>query len=167
MDAKTFAINCHTKVNQMYHDKPYSFHLTMVAEIAERFIHLIPKEDREDVIAGCWVHDVIEDTGKTYNDVLKATNEIVAEYAYTLTNEKGRTRKERENSKYYRGIAAYRHATFIKLCDRYANMKYSKESGSSMYKKYVEEMRDFRLYLKDIHYSELWDALEELSNFKN
>jgi len=162
-DVKTFAINCHTAINQMYHDKSYSFHLGMVVEIAERFIHLIPKKDREDVIAGCWVHDVIEDTGKTYNDVKKATNETVAEYAYALTNEKGRTRKERANAKYYFGISAYKHATFIKLCDRYANMKFSKDSGHSMYNKYVEEMRDFRLYLKDARYGELWDALEELA----
>lgn len=29
IDAKTFAIQCHTAVNQRYHDKPYTFHLEM------------------------------------------------------------------------------------------------------------------------------------------
>lgn len=164
MDAKTFAIQCHRDVNQKYRDLPYEYHLLMVVRIALKFIHLIPEEDQKDVIDGCWVHDVIEDTGKTYNDVKRATNEAVAEYAYALTNEKGKTRKERANEKYYRGIHEYKHATFIKLCDRYANMEFSYKNGDSMYKKYVEEMKDFQLFLKDERYGDLWKALEELAN---
>ena len=78
MDAKTFAIQCHRDVNQKYRDLPYEYHLLMVVRIALKFIHLIPEEDQKDVIDGCWVHDVIEDTGKTYNDVKRATNEAVA-----------------------------------------------------------------------------------------
>jgi len=164
IDVKIYAINCHTAVNQMYDDKSYSFHLGMVVEIAERFIHLIPEKDREDVIAGCWVHDVIEDTGKTYNDVKKATNETIAEYAYALTNEKGRNREARANHGYYAGIDQYKHATFIKLCDRYANMKYSKDHGSSMFKTYQKEMDMFIWHLKGLKYEELWIALETLAN---
>lgn len=162
-DVITYAKKCHSDRNQFYHDKPYMYHLQMVVKIAEKFIHLIPEEDREDVIAGCWVHDVIEDTGQTYNDVKKATNEVIAEYAYALTNEKGRTRKDRANAKYYIGIRDYKHATFIKLCDRYANMFYSCQTGHSMFKKYVEEMVDFYQYLYDGRYEELWEALHELA----
>jgi len=33
-----------------------------------------------------------------------------------------------------------------------------------MYKKYVEEMKDFQLFLKDERYGDLWKALEELAN---
>jgi (p)ppGpp synthase/HD superfamily hydrolase len=164
VDVKTYAISCHRDVNQRYQDKPYEFHLKMVVEIAERFIHLIPEKDREDVIAGCWVHDVIEDTGKTYNDVKKATNETIAEYAFALTNEKGRNREERANHAYYSGIDRYKHATFIKLCDRYANMKYSKDTGSTMFKMYQKEMDSFAWHLKSHKYEELWTALETLAN---
>ena len=163
VDPKTYAISCHRDVNQRYHDQPYEFHLKMVVEIAERFIHLIPEEDREDVIAGCWVHDIIEDTGKTYNDVKRATNETIAEYAYALTSEKGRNREERANHAYYAGIDRYKHATFIKLCDRYANMKYSKDNGSSMFKTYQKEMDSFIWHLKGHKYEELWTALEALA----
>lgn len=162
-DIKYFAIACHESINQKYHDKNYAFHLYMVVNIAENFIRLIQKEDRDEVIAGCWVHDVIEDTGKTYNDVKKATNETIAEYAYALTNEKGRTRKDRANERYYKGIREYKHATFIKLCDRYANMKYSKESKSHMFDTYVKEMNDFKKYLYDERYQELWNELEKLT----
>jgi (p)ppGpp synthase/HD superfamily hydrolase len=134
--AKEFAHEQHARVNQMYHDKPYVWHLDMVVEVAVHYIHLIPEEDREEVMAGCRVHDTIEDTGITYNDVKKATNEVVAEYAFALQNEKGRTRKERAPAKYYEEMKAYKHAAFIKLCDRLANAKFSQSVGSKMYKTY-------------------------------
>jgi len=157
--ARLYAKKAHTDVNQKYHDQSYVYHLQMVVTIAHQYIDLIPEEDKDEVIAGCWVHDVIEDTGQTYNDVKRNTNEVVAEYAYALTNEKGRTRKDRANKKYYKGIKEYKHAIFIKLCDRFANSKYSKEHGSSMFKQYQKEMHFFKLHLYDMRYQILWDDL--------
>lgn len=159
--AKDYALKMHKDVNQMYHDKPYSHHLNMVFDIACQYASLIPKEDLYEVLAGCWVHDIIEDARQTYNDVKKNTNEAVAEYAYALTNEKGRTRKERANYKYYAGIREYKHAVFIKLCDRFANAQYSKEHGSSMFKQYQSEHDEFKACLYDGRYQRLWDDLEK------
>ncbi|WP_298473442.1 hypothetical protein [uncultured Maribacter sp.] len=62
----------------------------------------------------CWVHDIIEDARETYIDVLENTNVTIAELAYALTNEKGRTRKERANDAYYRGIQKTPNASFVK-----------------------------------------------------
>ena len=158
-----YACKMHDKINQLYDNKyPYRHHLTMVVVFAEKFIHLIPKKDRDTVIAGCWAHDLIEDAGVSYNDVLKHTNEIVAEYSYALSNEKGRTRKERANDNYYKGIKDYKHATYIKLCDRIANVSYGKERGSNQFNMYKKEQPNFKEKLFDERYKEVWDYLDNL-----
>ncbi len=159
--AREYAIQCHTSTNHFY-DKihPYSFHLKMVVSAAEKFIHLIPEHEKENVIAACWLHDVIEDCRQTYNDVKNHTNEKVADLVYALTNEKGRNREERANAKYYKGIQQIPYAPFIKLCDRIANFQYSKSEGSPMYGKYKREMPDFVKKVSCHLYIEMLELLE-------
>lgn len=160
---KAYAIAKHKEVNQKYDAHPYSYHLNMVYQAALQFIEGIPAEDRETVLAACWVHDIIEDARETYNDVKAQTNTTIADLAYALTNEKGRTRAERANDKYYKGIRNTKYASFIKFCDRIANVTYSKTNGSTKmfenYKKenpnfvtniYVEECEAICKYLNDL-----------------
>ena len=160
--AELYANSCHTETNHKYDDQPYSVHLKMVVATAKDYIHLIPEDERESILAGCWVHDVIEDCRQTYNDVKVATNETVAELAYALTNEKGKVRKERANDKYYEGIRNTPYATFIKLCDRIANVTYSINCGSNMSGVYAKENQEFVNRLFDKKYQELFDHLEKL-----
>lgn len=161
--AQSYATKRHYEVNHHYDDKPYEHHLKMVVDVAKRYIYLIPKNKREAVIAGCWVHDIIEDARETYNDVKDELGIEVAEFAYALTNEKGKTRTERANDKYYEGIRNTPFATFIKLCDRIANFEYSIEGGSRMAKVYKKENENFceKLYKED--YKEMIDHLKHLS----
>lgn len=158
---KEYAFNCHTNVNQFYDDKPYSYHLEMVYEFAKKFIHLI-KENQNLVLASCYVHDVIEDTRQTYNDVKDECGIEIAEIAYALTNEKGKNRKERANEKYYVGIINTPYARFIKICDRLANISYSKSKNSSMLNKYRKESQDFKNYLYIEEYDEMFRELDNL-----
>jgi hypothetical protein len=161
--AKDYAIRRHREVNHHYNALyPYAFHLQMTVDVANLFIYLIPEKDREDVIGGCWVHDIIEDARETYNNVLKMTNKTIAEYAYRCTNEKGRTRKERSNKKYYDGISEYKHATFVKLCDRIANITFSINEKSSMISMYREEYEYFKENLYDGRFQEMWEHLDKL-----
>lgn len=155
-----YATDRHQKVNHKYGDKPYTFHLNMVYEVAQKFSYLVPEAERENVYCGCWVHDIIEDARETYNDVLVNTNRTVAELAYALTNEKGRTRAERANDTYYQGIRDTPNATFIKLCDRIANVTHSKEQGASMLDKYRKENPEF---IKKLYRSELKDLIEHIA----
>ena len=67
--SKEFAEYHHNGTNHKYDGKPYTYHLSMVVEVAERFIHLIPVNKRDAVLAACWCHDTIEDCRVTYNDV--------------------------------------------------------------------------------------------------
>lgn len=146
--AKLYAANCHASVNQTYDGHPYTLHLNIGDEAVDKFIHLIPKEDQMMVKAAFQTHDVIEDTRQTHSDVKKALNERIADLAYALTNEKGKTRKERANAKYYKGIRNTEYATFLKVCDRIANLRYSMLTNSSMASKYAAEHDMFKKSLK-------------------
>jgi len=138
--ALSWAIAKHKEVNHFYDGKAYEYHLWMVHDTAKMFLHLVPKEYHEAVLATCWLHDTIEDCRVTYNDIKKEFGFEIAEMVYALTNEKGRNRKERANEKYYEGVKDTLYAAFVKICDRIANVKHSFETGSSMFDKYMEEM---------------------------
>jgi (p)ppGpp synthase/HD superfamily hydrolase len=161
--ARKHSIEAHRAVNHYYDGSlDYQVHLDMAVHFAKLFIHLIPEKDRKSVIAGVYEHDTIEDCGLTYNDVKKVTNEMVAELAYACTNEKGRNRAERANDKYYEGIRNTKYATFVKLCDRLANVKYSTNGGSRMADLYRRENDHFKSMLYTGEYYEMWDLLDEL-----
>lgn len=160
--ARNHAIKAHEAVNHLYDGEPYSVHLDMAAKNAVRFSYLIPKNDFYNVIAGVYEHDTLEDTNLTYNDVKTATNETVAELAYACTNEKGRNRKERANDKYYEGIRNTKYATFVKLCDRIANVQASVEKNSRMLNLYKKEHEHFKEMLYTDEYKDMWDYLETI-----
>lgn len=174
---KKFVIAAHKSINQKYGNHDYDYHLEMAVNFGYMFIHLIPEEDREDVIAAIWSHDIIEDVSSvTFNDLKKVTNHRIALLAYACTNEKGKTRAERANNKYYRGIKYTKYATFVKLCDRMANMHHSHTTKSRMLEMYRKEHDHFKrklqpnfltkLYFKHIKkepdYTEMWNYLETI-----
>jgi (p)ppGpp synthase/HD superfamily hydrolase len=140
----------HNSTNHMYDTYlPYEFHLRMIAHVAKQKIHLISDSNdgeeslRDSVILAAWGHDLIEDTRVSYNDVKMNLGFIAAEIIYAVTNEKGKNRKERANDKYYEGIRNTPGAVFVKLCDRIANVQYSKMTGSRMFEMYMKENRNF------------------------
>ncbi len=149
--AKNIATQAHADVNHLYDHFPYEVHLGYVVTTAQRYGYLLPNRDYDKVIAACWLHDTLEDTRLTYNDICSAfgdqfdSNLIheVAEIVFALTNNKGRNRKERANAAYYEGIRKTPFATFVKLCDRIANVSYSKMFGSKMLSMYRRENADF------------------------
>jgi (p)ppGpp synthase/HD superfamily hydrolase len=162
--AKNYAVECHRSTNHLYDDGPYEVHLTHVSSIAKRpqFLELIPETDREMVVAACWAHDTIEDTRQTYNDVKKVLGLDVAEIVYALTNEKGRTRKDRASAVYYEGIRNTPYAVFVKLCDRIANVEHSKSKGSRMFEVYGRETPDFIDSIYDAKYELMFAYLRSI-----
>ena len=165
--ARNYAIECHRKANHFYGDLPYEYHLQMAYDQALRYIHLIPEEWQAEVLAGIWVHDVIEDARQTYNNVLEATSYLTAEFSYALSNDKGKTRKERAGEKYYSGIRALPFADYLKICDRLANVTHGVLTGGSMAKGYKKENPDFRSNIDRAEetgrdYTEMWNALDLL-----
>ena len=139
----SFAINSHAEVNHLYDGFPYSVHLSMVAMFAQKYVNKLPSEIQSDILDACWLHDTIKDCRLTYHDILLVSNKQVANIVYALTNEKGKNRNERANEKYYNGICEVAFASFVKLCDRLANVKYSCDTRSSMFRKYKNENYKF------------------------
>lgn len=139
------ASNIHESVNHKYDSFKYGYHLKKVTDNVDKFKNLIPEIDYLTVwVAGAW-HDTIEDCRLTPNDVKEQTNEDVMLLVYALTNEKGLTRKDRANQKYYDGLIATKngYGVFLKLCDRIANVEYSKTKESKMFKVYKNENDHF------------------------
>ena len=149
----------HDSVNQFYDgDKPYGYHLDMVAKEVYAYGHLVlvGEADLLPLFMGAWFHDSIEDARVSYNDVKKIalkfglTKEqafLASEIVYALTNEKGRNRKERAGKRYYEGIRNTPYAPFVKMCDRMANIRYScgcyNMGNLRMAKVYEDEMPYF------------------------
>jgi (p)ppGpp synthase/HD superfamily hydrolase len=158
--AREHAFKAHEAVNHLYNGEPYKVHLIMAQVAAHNFAYLIPEEDIDDVVAGVLEHDTIEDCGVVYADLKKATNERVAELVYACTNEKGRTRAERANDKYYEGIRNTKYATFVKLCDRIANVLYSLEVKNKMIEMYKKEHKHFKSMLYSVEYDDMWKYLD-------
>lgn len=165
---KEWAVAQHERVNQTYGDGyPYKLHLNWVAAVARQFIcpQTIFRNDAEVrvVINACYLHDVIEDTGVSFNDVKDECGAMLANIAFALTNEKGKTRAERANDKYYKGIRAVKFADYVKLADRIANMEYNLKFGGSMLKKYRAEREEFIIKLEVRHkYPAMVEYLETL-----
>ena len=114
-------------------------------------------------MAAARTHDLIEDTRQTYNDVKKVCGDKVAEITFALTNEKGRTRKDRANDKYYEDIRNTPFATFVKVCDRLANAYYSKITPTStMLSAYRKEEENFKKALYKEELKEMFDELHEI-----
>lgn len=146
-----WCIEKHTQTNHFYDTYlPYEFHLRMVVNVAKDYIKLCDKNEdgdvdeiRDTIILACWGHDLIEDTRTSYNDVKEVLGEDVANIVYAVSNEKGKTRKERANKNYYDGIRSTPGAVFVKLCDRIANVQYSKMTKSRMFEMYKKENNNF------------------------
>lgn len=112
---------------------------------------------------GVWLHDLLEDSWRiSYNDLKSKYGTKVAEIVFLVTEEKGRTRSERHNHKYFTGIASMDEAILVKLCDNLANVIFSCYSGFGMYKKYKSEYSTFKSYLYKEEFRAMFDLLEEI-----
>ena len=164
MNMIQWCLDKHAETNH-YYDKylPYSFHLRMVDTVGQEYKHLL--DDKYDYFEGkeeahmrrgdnfislrtaclraVYGHDLIEDCRVSYNDCKSVLGQAAADIIYAVTNEKGKTRSERANDKYYEGIVATPGAVFVKLCDRIANVQYGILTKSRMTEMYKKENANF------------------------
>ena len=166
--AREFGPNLHAERNLRYGDYAYTIHLQTVANFGKYFRHLlqISTDQAYEVEAALWLHDTIEDCGINYQKIKTLFNENVAEYVWSVTGF-GRNRVER-NASVEERIKGKIIPTYIKLCDKLANMVFSKylDSNSGMYEKYVAEWSSFKekYYLPDL--KEMFDYVDNLIDLK-
>ena len=170
--AKKFVAEKHLKPSdeQRYGGKPYTFHTGMVADNAVRFLYYIEEENKENVVVAAHGHDLLEDTDTTQKDLVRIFNKTVADIIFRVTDERGFDKKEML-FKTLPKIWQSHLATYVKLCDRMANGRNSKDgdSGKSkkMYIKYRETYSVFRYALKTDNFGDMWDELDEIFEWKD
>lgn len=155
---KAFLLAEQAHHGQQYGLYPYSYHLKQVAEVAEE----IGFDD--EIVIACLLHDILEDTHLSYNDIKKEFGEDIAELVYAVTDELGRNRKERKERTYPK-IKGNPKAIAVKLCDRIANVREAKisfnksfgSSDSKMYKLYKQEHLEF--------YDTLYDSGDDFNGY--
>jgi len=142
--SRDFAIQAHS--NQMYGDKPYSVHLENVVEVLQRFKML---DEYPELEAAGWLHDTIEDCHINFTDIRKEFGTDIAEIVYCVTDELGRSRRER-HMKTYPKTAGNKRAVILKFADRIANVEYSITTKNfKKFQMYYKEFPIFSGFFKD------------------
>lgn len=120
---------------QQYGGRPYDTHLLAVADVLRDCGY----GDDAALMSAASLHDTIEDTDATYDQVTRLFGTRVADIVDAVSDPDGATRAEKKAAAYPR-IRAIDDAVRVKLADRIANV----ESGGPSSAKYRGEQEAFR-----------------------
>ncbi len=161
-EAQIFAENAHGL--QKYDEFFYIKHLKDVYSILVDFGYSPNTKDGLILLVAAYLHDILEDCAVSYSDLKKRFGFDVAETVYCMTDEMGRTRKEKKE-KTYPKIRSNLLSITLKLADRIANFKHSlsKADAPSILEMYVKENENFQQQLRiHNHIPEMWEYLDSL-----
>ena len=114
----------------------------------------------DEVLAAAWLHDIIEDTETTLDEISERFGDSVEEVVSLLTDKGGRNRMER-HLRTYHAIRQDNDATLIKLCDRRHNHARSIKHGEHWMAMYRDEYVYFKFALWTPHrFKALWEELD-------
>jgi (p)ppGpp synthase/HD superfamily hydrolase len=118
------------------------------------------------LLAAAWLHDTVEDTTVTIEDIRQEFGDDIADLVWRLTDEPGKNRKERHFLTHQK-IRGRAEAVCVKLADRIANMEASIEQRSHLRGMYRHEHSAFRehLYLPG-EWEDIWTYLDALMERK-
>jgi (p)ppGpp synthase/HD superfamily hydrolase len=143
-----------------YGNGPYTDHLQMVVGILTQHGFGTPK-----FLAAGWLHDDLEDTATTLEQLQKEFGNDVAEIVFAVTDEPGKNRRER-HAKTFPKIQAVPGAVIIKLADRIANVESSWRTRDAKLFMYRNEYGEFREALRREAASRtvlaMWERLDKL-----
>jgi len=130
--AKTLATLAHQ--NQKYGDEPYTYHLNDVVLNVVKYLPHSYELFLDELLSIAWLHDIVEDTWLTINDLQDFVfndNVVGAVDLLTDSNNPNRTQRKVEwvskmkiyNITYPPCDDAYFMASYVKLCDRLSNIQ--------------------------------------------
>jgi guanosine-3',5'-bis(diphosphate) 3'-pyrophosphohydrolase len=155
--ARSFAVAAHD--TQTYGVHPYSFHLDEVAALAAPY--------GEEAVVVAYLHDVVEDTETTIEQIEAEFGMRVASCVMLLSDVPGATRKERK-AKTYAKLAAVHGpdelALLVKAADRLANVRACiRDRKLGLWQMYQGEHQAFRTAAYRSGLCEpLWSELNKL-----
>ena len=135
---KEIARKQYNDANCRYGDNEYIYHIDMVVDILINHNVFNKSEDTNDTLVAALYHDSMEDAKQTYNDILKITGKNVADIVLGVTDVPAENRLMKHLLTMGKTVRDHR-AIILKMCDILANATFSKQTGSSMYMKYVFE----------------------------
>jgi len=165
-----YAEKCYDDANCRYGDGSYMIHIRMVVDFITKHGDVFKTvKDGIDTIGAAYCHDLIEDAKQTYNDICKIAGKDVADITLGVTDVPAENRLMKHLLTMGKTVKDYR-SIILKMADIYCNAKYSKESGNSMYTKYVAEYKYRRpifgtalmWYRNDINEKALLEMFREL-----
>lgn len=171
MKAQRMAYEAHAA--QKYGGRPYVLHLYDTALILAEFgfsPYMAENRERHDLecaAIAAFLHDIVEDSDLSYEDIRKEFGDDIADIVWAVTDEPGKNRKERHDKTYPKIRADWR-ATAVKLADRIANTRNCLNENPRLLGMYVREWPEFKQALAgeadDRHpgIRAMWEHLESL-----
>jgi len=155
--AAAFAAGAHA--GQLYGDKRYVAHLEQTQNILMRFGFTQP-----EMLAVAWLHDTLEDCDVSVDDLAFFFGANLAVLIFAVTDEPGRSRKERKAATYPKIRKYGADAVCLKLADRIAKVEASIQGNVSLLQMYQKEWEEFyaALYAHEDGLEEMWKYLEQL-----
>lgn len=161
--AAAFAVNAHKGVARKGKGYPYSLHVMEAATIVATMT------DDPEMIAAAFLHDVIEDTDYTYEDLLKEFGKRVADFVMSESDAPGDgsrsdSWRERKIQTMNRLANSSREVKIIAMGDKLSNMRAIwrdyQEQGDSLWQIFNVKERSAHEW----HYRTLATCLSELSD---
>ena len=161
-----FAAKKHAERGYTYGDKDYSYHTYGVAGYVRKYSYLLPPHiDPDDVERAAHGHDLYEDCGMTYNDLISVGFGVnAAKMILAVSDVPGEDRIE----KMYLTLPKVRReglgAILLKMSDRAFNAS----QDGSMKKTYKKEYHIVKYILESRTrevFAPFWEELDELHGF--
>jgi guanosine-3',5'-bis(diphosphate) 3'-pyrophosphohydrolase len=150
--AAAYAAQKHRDQKRKYTGEPYVHHPMAVAEIVRGVAHT------PEMLAAAWLHDTLEDTATTYEDLYREFGPVVARLVSELTDvskpSDGNRAKRKTLDREHLAIASPPAKT-IKLADMIDNTKSIVANDKKFARTYLEEKRQLLPRLREGD-SKLW-----------
>lgn len=146
IDAYVYAEASHRGQKRKFTGKPYFTHVKAVSRILEM------NQDDPEIVACGLLHDVIEDTPRTYEDIKKSFGRRIADIVQELTNDQEEIERMGGKTLYLANkiIRMSSDARTVKLADRFHNVLHLIEDDveKGFMEKYYKETKFIILTLE-------------------
>jgi (p)ppGpp synthase/HD superfamily hydrolase len=156
---KAFLLAAEYHQHQKYGEDPYLVHLYDVVNVLIEYGYTHSK-----YLATAWLHDTIEDSTLGYYKIKAEVGEDVAEMVFAVTDELGRSRKERK-AKTLPKLNGKIDAQVVKLADWIANVRNAHYKRPDLIQMYQKDFKDFEKAVRhqaDSGMETMWLEIENL-----
>ncbi len=147
--AEEYAVKMHG--DQRYGEHPYKHHLQ---EVTGSLCVYDKSDYKVEHVAVGWLHDVLEDTEATDDDLVELFGNSISDAVEALTF------KFEPFHEYLAKIRGNRTATVVKMHDRLVNMTNS-IGHARLTMKYVSQYGEFKAALYCEQYNPMWERLDK------